>query len=363
MANDITARMNQTPLASNACWQLLRMFPRRLNVAARVMFSSVGTFNRIDGMIDPKRASLPDDPLDSVVVGRRITERVTNSITKARQTTEQAVVAVGNRISSLFDQAHHNNIASTGSLCRVIGAGGSVRCAVESEESIAELLENQRRSIDLFVRKTQHFCVHHERMANESLASFEEMKKCVAKIEKIAKNSHVLAINAQIESARLGERGQAMSVVGSQMDAFSDDIQMVNENIKQSVCVVDQAMQQFRDGATGMKSELDSFSDKVMNEVGKVEVRSQEIADSLVRTLEEITSSNEQLMAHSQIALSELQFQDPLSQELMRTAFDIQKLQTLIETGRCEDIDLADIDPVVGHDGTLERDSGEVELF
>ncbi|TWU04073.1 methyl-accepting chemotaxis protein [Neorhodopirellula pilleata] len=363
MATNIIAHMKSSPSTQLSNWRLLGTIPRRLTLMARIMFSSAGTLNRIDAFVDSRRPFSTTDPTDPTVMGKRISERVTNSLTKARQTTEQAVVSVGNHISSLFDLANENNVAATGSLCRVIGGGASINCSIDTDDSIAELLENQRRSIDLFVQKTQQFCMHHERMAADSLASFEEMKKSIAKIEKIAKNSHVLAINAQIESARLGDKGQAMSVVGSQMGTFSDEIQTVNENIKQSVCVVDKAMQQFREGASDMKNELDSFSSQVMNEVGKVETRSREISDSLARTLDEITSSNEKLMTHSQIALSELQFQDPLSQDLMRTAYDIQKLQSLIETGLCDDTDLADIDPAVGHDGTLERESGEVELF
>lgn len=92
-------------------------------------------------------------------------------------------------------------------------------------------------------------------------------------------------------------------------------------------------------------------------------MRSQEINNSLAETLNKIASSNETLISHSRIALSEFQFHDPLSQDLMRTAFDIQKLQSLFETGLCDDVDLADIDPVVGRDASRERDADEVELL
>jgi hypothetical protein len=72
---------------------------------------------------------------------------------------------------------------------------------------------------------------------------------------------------------------------------------------------------------------------------------------------------NEAVVQASLATLSELQFQDPMSQKLQQAAFDVEKLQKLIIARECDDVCLSDVDPANGNDGTLVREAGEIELF
>ncbi len=58
---------------------------------------------------------------------------------------------------------------------------------------------------------------------------------------------------------------------------------------------------------------------------------------SLHVTLDGATGRNQELIKCSQTALSELQFQYPLSQSLRQTEIEVNKLQRLIETGSYEE--------------------------
>lgn len=112
-----------------------------------------------------------------------------------------------------------------------------------------------------------------------------------------------------------------------------------------------------------MEDKLTSFSEALGSQLEAVEQRTQGLTASLDSALHRITSSNNEMMVCSQKALSELQFQEPMSQDLLRTEHDVRKLSTLIKTGTCEDVSLADLDPSVGNGVSRECETGLVDLF
>ncbi|MGB7323242.1 MAG: methyl-accepting chemotaxis protein [Rubripirellula sp.] len=290
------------------------------------------------------------------------------SLTHACSTTERAAMAIGDQISALFEIARTNNESASESISGVIGRNTQSSSDVLSEDaqrviSIAALLENQRRGIESFVQKTQEFFQQHTQLANESEERIQKMESSVSTISKIAVGSRILAINAQIESARLGEAGRAFAVVSKQMKSFSDDTKNANNLIDASVASVSDLMSRVRSGTREMESSLSEFATVLAAEVEEIEARTDTLMELLSNTLCQIEESNVHLTASSRTALSELQFQDPLSQNLQRMVHDVKKLQSLLETGECEDFDLAEIDPTVGNDGSLEREAGEIEFF
>ncbi len=79
--------------------------------------------------------------------------------------------------------------------------------------------------------------------------------------------------------------------------------------------------------------------------------------------LDRITDRNQQVIHCSNHALSELQFQDPLAQSLLRTEDDVTRLQELIEHGIPSDFGHFE-EVTAGDDAAAnEREPGVVELF
>ena len=300
-------------------------------------------------------------------LSQAITDQIVQSLDSANEITERAVLAIGNQISSLFEIAKNNNEAAVSSLGEVLGRSASHShdelIGADEATSIASLLENQRRSIQLFVQKTEEFFRRQTVLAEESQSRVRNMECSISKIQDIVVGSKILAINAQIEAARLGQAGQAFSVVAQQMKVFSMETKNANDSIDASVDSVAEMMSRFRHDTIEMQDSLSEFSHDLASEVAELEDRTRLLMDSLSGTLDQISSSNEQLTSRSQLALSELQFQDPLAQDLRRTLHKVKKLQSIIDTGTCDEREPESYIDHIGGDGTLERDAGEVELF
>jgi methyl-accepting chemotaxis protein len=332
--------------------------------------------NELDGWIEDEimKAPKPEssknlssriDP-EASLIGRSITDNVVQSLGDAKASTERAVLVIGEQISALLEIAKSSSEVAANSLCGIVGKEQleESSCAEQSDDgSITELLGNQRDSISLFVDKTHQFFRQQSQLAQKSRSRFKKVESCISKIDSMVNGSWILSMNAQIEAARLGDKGHAFSVVVDEMKAFSVEIREANASINEVVKSVSRTMEQFRKGASEIEAELSRFSNNLQEDVAKVETCTKDLTVSLSSTLNQITANNDLLIKHSRIALSELQFQDPLAQGLMRNAFEVLKLQSLIETGKCEDIKASDIDPTVGQDGSNDRPTGEVELF
>ena len=353
---------------------------RRCALASRVLFCSTHGLGKIDAVLHADKensgsknwshtcfdhaetaAWMHDQAEDSV--SKRIVGRITQNLHNTRETTERAVLAIGDEISTLFDIAVNNNEAVTQSLRSVVGNQDAMQSDGSEEPTIRELIESIRHSIDRFVQNAQAYFSQQTQNAEESWARFESVANSVSEIEDIAESSKVLAINAKIESARLGSVGGAFAVVSNHLSTFSDTIQGASTMISDATRLMRTSMQQSRDAALTVEKELGDFSRQLVNEVVGVEGRTTAMTESMLETLGQMTASGNEMIEHSRSALSELQFQDPMVQGLKRTEHEVHKLHKLLETGSCDDIELPDIDDVVGRDGTVERDPGEVELF
>ena len=304
-------------------------------------------------------------------IGKRITGRIVQSLVKTRNLSELAVLAIGAEITALFDIAVNNNDAVRSSLRKVVSEKSqSVAqqncedpCLESDDQTIHELVEEIRTTIHEFVRTAEDYFRRQSSNAEEAWARFENVAKSVSEIEEIAMNSKVLAINAKVESARLGERGAAFAIVSNHLANFSDSIQHANHLIEDSMGLMRDSMEQSRSAALTVEDELGAFTKRLVNEVEGVESQTRSLTDSILTMLNQINASSDDMIRHTRSALSELQFQDPMVQGLKRTEHEVNKLYSLLENGFCDDVELADIDEIVGNDGTLEREAGVVELF
>lgn len=360
-----------------------KRWTQRLTLASRVMRCSTNRLDRIASLLfaDKKHSksavlhmnqhhgndeSEPHEIaacIEDVPLGHQIVNKICTSLGSTRNKTEDAVLAIGDEITALFDIAVSNNEAVKHSLRKVVGNGDHVDADEDNEPTIRELIENIRDRIDQFVSNTDIFFRQQSRNAEESWARFEQVAKSLVEIEEIAGSSKVLAINAKIESVRLGERGAAFAIVSNHLSNFSDSIRDANESIGSSLTLMRNSMRQSRDAAQEVERDLGSFSRELVDEVAMVEGQTQSLTEAMFSTLNQITESGDEMINRSRNALSELQFQDPMVQELKRTEHEVMKLQSLLDYGICEDTDLPDLDEAVGRDGTEEREAGEVELF
>lgn len=350
------------------------------NETAAVEFDAV-EIKPVDDLAEsvPAVLDIPPEPLNGlkdtakddakVQRGLTIATEVIGRLQMATETTEVAALEIGNQVSSLLSLAQAVNESATRSLANVVGhdavaiESGSDSSMVESEPTVVELIYGQKTNLSAFIDATEQFVHAQETTSRGSTHAVLDVRDCVRRIDKIVLSSEVLALNVQIESVRLGEDGKAFSVLGQQMSDFSRQIHEANQAIQKAVGTLAETIGQTTSQSEEMGGRLAAFSSEMDRKMDDLEDRTNGLSDTLHQTLTEITTSNDKMMSCSRSALSALQFQDPLSQDLLRSVHEIRKIQSLIEVGDFEDTRLADIDPSIGNDGAAEREAGVVELF
>lgn len=294
--------------------------------------------------------------------GREISGRIRHSLQGARKKTEDAVMAVCDQVTKLVQIARQGNEEAQSTLHTIVGTGTSG--GVHSNGmSIAEVVHTQAESVNSFVADTRKFFDQQFMTVDAASKSCQEMQFCVTQVVKLVFSSEILAYNIQIESARLGDDGRAFSVLGDEMVRFSSKVRDANIAIQSSLKLVTETMRQSQEESRAMDKRLDTFSDQLRLKMDDVQLRTSELTESLQLTLDRIAHRNEEVIACSQNALSELQFQDPLAQSLMRTEMDLDRLSSLIENGTCDWLEYSQYNPSVGNDGTADLTPGVVDLF
>lgn len=294
--------------------------------------------------------------------GRELTARINHSLQNARMKTEEAVISVCDQVARLVDIAKLGNAEAERTLQVIVGAPSQFATDIE-KPSIADVIQTQTESVNEFVSHTRQFFSQQIAAANHAIASCREMQMCVAQVVKLVFSSEILAYNIQIESARLGDQGSAFSVLGDEMVRFSSKVRDANIAIQNSLSQVNESMLRFQQESIEMDSRLNNFTEQLHHRMSDVEQHTTSLKSSLHVTLDGITERNQQVIKCSQTALSELQFQDPLAQSLLRAELEVNKLQKLIETGSCDALESDQAHEAIGQGIAHEREPGLVELF
>jgi uncharacterized protein YukE len=312
-----------------------------------------------DGVALPVHTALGGDSAP-VAMGKRIGARIREDLRAVREMSESAVFTIGETLTQVCQAATNDDSNVRRTLQCAVG-GDEV--GDEDSTPIVDQLRSQSEEVAEFVRHTRSFLSDQIGFAKAANRACDNISSSATFVSDLMVRSRILALNMQIEAARLGQQGAAFNVIAEEMKHFALEVRQANESIKSALDELLVAMPKIEQRTSEMDGEMETFSHHIDQRLSDVQSQTQKLADCMQISLDSTTARNEEIVGLTQKVLSALQFQDPTSQTLRRVEYDINKLQSLLDNGTCEDVSLAEIEEDVGDDGSRLREAGAIELF
>lgn len=236
-------------------------------------------------------------------------------------------------------------------------------------ESGANSAEKQLLAVERYVNDLEQRITELKTIAGQSAGCTAQIEQAAQQIQKLTTDAHMLSINARIEAARSTDGGsKGFAVIAVEMKELSRAITATSETVKNLARTLGALLPQLDKGMIGLREHSQDFSNSLAVDIRDLARKSGEQKRSVEAAVTASDVTLGAIVKASQSALSHLQFQDVISQALMR--MDAVAQET--ETSMCKDLDAEDRIPAIeaamhveiGGDKNVENENaGQVLLF
>jgi methyl-accepting chemotaxis protein len=272
-------------------------------------------------------------------------QKVLTRIQHARKISDAGVLEAGDAINTIVKSA------------RAFIKSTDDAWTVEEEGAIERLVEQVRTSVTGQFSRVQ-----------QALEHSSDIKKAGAAIEGAAKASRLLALNARVEASRLtGTDAAAFDVIAEEVRDLSEEIAQANRRIDD---LIGQLLTMLPE-ISAQAEEAKSLVDKLNREQ---RARHDALCTRMRKSTESGTATLNEVLEAARTALSGLQFQDPMIQDVEGIDRILLALRSELES-RLEDPTAAvpaeaeasdlppDTRPAPSAPGLEAEDAGELLLF
>ena len=270
---------------------------------------------------DDARARVDDARVMGEIAGGR--RRVAERVGELKSLSERETLACGNVLSSIVD---------------------NVRGLIsETDKTVAQAKARSDAATSRFIEGMQQDAGSQAAAVAEVLRLADGVEEAIRSINGLTQYSNLLAINARIEAARIGEQGRGFAVIAQHMRDLSVTIRESADKVSAAIGAVRQGLPPVGARATSMQERTRSFVDEVAAQVKSASLQTERSADRAAHgRLDAVIELSNQ-------ALSHLQFQDPLAQNLSSIDRDLAQLEGRVRRVlRGEDLEALANDPSSG---------------
>ncbi len=229
-------------------------------------------------------------------------ERVAGRVQKLKSLSENETLACGNVLSSIVDNVR-DLIAQT-------------------DRSVAQAKARSDETTAGFVKEMQGDAGVQEAAVKEVLRLADGVEEAIRSINGLTQYSNLLAINARIEAARIGEQGKGFAVIAQHMRDLSVTIRESADKVSSAIGAVRQGLPPVGARATSMHERARSFVGVLAEQAKSASLQTDSNSAHSSRLDAVIELSNQ--------ALSHLQFQDPLVQNLSSIDRDLALVESRV---------------------------------
>lgn len=278
------------------------------------------------------RAEADDARIMAEIAGGR--QRVAERVDELKALSERETLACGNVLSSIVE---------------------NVRGLIsETDRTVTQAKARSDAATSRFIDGMQQDAGSQAAAVAEVLRLADGVEEAIRSINGLTQYSNLLAINARIEAARIGEQGRGFAVIAQHMRDLSVTIRESADKVSAAIGAVREGLPPVGARATSMQERTRAFVDEVAAQVKLASLQTDRSADQAAH------SRLDAVIELSNQALSHLQFQDPLVQNLSAIDRDIAQIEGRVRRVlRGEDLETLDDDPSSG----AQPAPGKITLF
>lgn len=248
---------------------------------------------------------------------RTITTALRRTISKELT---RACADMDRRLSEAIGLSESEVMAATQSLVKI---NQEAKEHVADLQRIAAQLGGERRIASAMIENQTRYCamaVSHLRrqqeVAERSVSLTRAISDFVGTIGNISAAARILTINGQIESARLGSKGAAFSVIADQLRDLSTAVQNANESISSLAKDLSDQMPLVVESSALLLKETESFSDEQRGRIADFQVAVDDATRRLGVALAETRERAARMISRAGEILTHMQFHDRMAQDL-----------------------------------------------
>lgn len=300
----------------------------------------------------------------SLAVSRAITavrQRVVERVREVNVTTEQEVTHAARYVSVVVDRARqYVNESQT-----VFGSFDS-----SAQDGVGALLGALSSLVRSHVKDMSARAVAQDERARRAAMHAKNISDLAASIDRLASEARLLAVNARIESSRLGAHSAGFEVLATEMQRLSDEVASTNEQVEDLAARLGNDLPAIAMHAQQLRTSMDEFASAAKHQIEETDRGVGMLHSKITVASRQGEAVMEAILGASHAALSHLQFQDVVAQQLRQA--DSWLRDTQLEVVREIDADATTLNAVPPPEYSTEGEretgpqiaaSGEVTLF
>ena len=235
----------------------------------------------------------------------------------AARVSESGVLEVGKALGTLISESR----SQTNDLMQVLphlegsGEASGIRDAIERQTSV----------VQAFVSALMDRAHRQNQLADQASKLTDAIASLARDVGGIAIKARLLSLNARIECGRLGESGKAMTVVASEIRQVSSSVAKANADIAELASQLNELLPKVARSSAELHDTSNEFRGDFEASLGATQASYGELIGVVKGTVERSQARSERMLEEAQQALSALNFQDPMVQQLRELATMIEQ--------------------------------------
>ena len=289
-----------------------------------------------------KRSALSDDSESSPRIDSAKLRKMAAHISDFREALVKRVRAINETTSQEVREAAHflNAVVESARTYVADSQRALSRLQGEGNDSIGQLLSKQTEFLRKHSSEMSERAAAQDERARGAAAAAKSIADLAASIERLAGEARLLAVNARIESSRLGAHSAGFEVLASEMQRLSDEVASTNERVGELAERLGHDLPWIAQHARDFRRAMEDFSTTATMQLDETERGVLELRSQVQRASKMGGAVVEDILRASQAALSHLQFQDVIAQ-------DLRQLDGQARDAQMQALQVLDADPAV----------------